>query len=116
MILSRKTLRRIILKEVKRALLNDNLFESLLDDIVSVEDMGEEIKSVKDKGAVALLDDAINVDEFKDQIGNIEDSKLESLLASIRGSLTSGTFSKLRDAISAKSDMDAEIKKRIDSM
>ena len=116
MILSRKILRRIILKEVRSALLGSHLFEAVLDDIVNSEEMVEKIKSIKDKKVIALLDDVINVDEFKSQIDNIEDSKLESLLASIRGSLTSGTFSKLRDAVSAKSGIDSEIKNRIDSM
>jgi len=116
MILSRKTLRRIILKEVKRALLDNYLFESALDDIVGAEDMVKAIGDIKAAEEIALLDDAINVDEFKSQIDNIEDSNLEALLASIRGSLTSTPFNNLKDAISAKSGMDSEIKKRIDSM
>ena len=95
----RKHLRRIILKEAKRVLSSDILFENILLNLLDSEDIDSDIEKVMSTRQVTMLDDLIELDEFKERLQNLDDDKVLELLSKLRGSVSASTFNRIKKIV-----------------
>ena len=89
----------MIIKEAKRVLSSDILFENILLNLLDSEDIDNRIESIKSKNDVSILDDLIELPEFEKRLEDLDDDKVISLLSKIRGAVTASTFNRLRDVV-----------------
>ncbi len=103
----------MIIKEARRVLSNDVLFENILLNILSSDDIEKEIGSVKSQNKVAILDDLVELPEFEKRLSYLDNDKIVTLLSKIRGSVSASTFNKIKDTIV---DHKPELKDELESM
>ena len=106
MLVSRKIIKRLVLREIRSIMGNKNLvFESdLLDNLVDGEDADsivEKIKKIKNVENIILiaLKDTSGQTAFRDAILKLDDEKKQLVLdvfGKLRGILTPSTFEKLK--------------------
>ena len=95
----RKHLRRMIVREAKRVLSSDVLFENILLNLIDSEDIDKDIRRAKDTADGGILDDVIELDEFKKRLKNLDDDKVITLLSKIRGSVSASTFNRIKEIV-----------------
>ena len=120
MIMSRKLLRSLILREAKASL--GNLGALLESDLISKMISGKDAKEIASKiSDIKNLDSLVlqalkNEKSFKDAISSLDEEKsklLVGVLGQLRGSLTSSTFNRLKGLIS---DANPDLKNSMSSM
>ena len=89
----------MIIREAKRVLSSDHLFENVLLNLLDSEDIDGEIKKIKSDKHIKILDDVIELEEFQRRIGNLDADKLVALLGKIRGSVSSSTFNRIKETV-----------------
>tara|TARA_B100000214_G_C23747456_1_gene526122 strand:+ start:209 stop:550 length:342 start_codon:yes stop_codon:yes gene_type:complete len=97
--LLRRHLRQMIIREAKKALSNDVVFENLLLNLLDSEDIEGEISVVKRANDTSILDDLIQLPEFERRLENLDDEKVIKLLGKIRSSVSASTFERIKSTV-----------------
>tara|TARA_E500000331_G_C17224854_1_gene699832 strand:- start:517 stop:858 length:342 start_codon:yes stop_codon:yes gene_type:complete len=95
----RTHLRKIILKEAKRVLSNDIVFENILLNLLDSEDIDTDIEKVMSSRKVEILDDLLELEEFKSRLKSLDSEKVLELLSKLRGSVSASTFNRIKEIV-----------------